>query len=566
MTTRHTESQLRMLHSIAEKKRRVEEHHRTALRGFELEISELESSYGGLYNTDAPVLSLPNEIAALIFKHAVDTARLEHFFARNKTTKEPWPEVAFSLVCRQWRSVAISLSDLWTEYTFCGGPHSQCSLDRFDAYLKRSSPRLLDLQFDFTQENTFVADLGFFELPMIRAAILHVDRWKRFAIKMPHYVLANVPQANLLRLFRDIHAPHLELFQMCGNSNTELERHHGYIASDFTSTLVPSIFESGAPRLTSVWLEPSILHNCCPPLDNVTTLHLTMSPKAQKKISFTWSAFASVLKLPNLINLSVNGDITTVDDFSDNYEDLTTYDMPQLKTLRLYRSRTMISMLPCLRAPQLDSLTLEEINFSAVEVESSDYFFPSLRSLSLVDLRYLNEEGARDQNFFLYQITRTLVDLTISQRAKGSEDNALLVMIAELPKGTWPNLRTATFNIEDQWKPDFYGEFAKSRLPAEVVVRVHENLVEHCCSFWEGQIYGGGMCCCSGFHWPDLEIIEDHDDAVIPRNWPLENKVALIRDTLYFDKPFHSEGYFSDSRYWVDDEWDSDSDESDEED
>jgi hypothetical protein len=130
-----------------------------------------QAGYGAISNEEAPILSLPIEIACLIFReaHLAIEGNREDDQIRVHLT-----EVAISHVCQQWRSTAIGLPILWSSFYYHGPLATYATLRRFEIYLERSKLHTLELGLDFRQ---LIPDWEL-NVAVLDIALTVVSRWR----------------------------------------------------------------------------------------------------------------------------------------------------------------------------------------------------------------------------------------------------------------------------------------------------------------------------------------------------------------------------------------------------
>ncbi|KAF8801886.1 hypothetical protein BYT27DRAFT_7173682 [Phlegmacium glaucopus] len=466
------------------KKRHLEEKRQKLLRKIERlsqKIAETERAQAALrvYDKDPPVLSLPVEVTLLIFRYLMSDDGQPHRAIREleapslsnlNTPKHVvlFKEVVLSHVCRHWRSIALDMPTLWTNYRYHSyvfyppGP----SLHRLEAYLERSGRRLLDLKFDFRiEKGSHHYDCGS-RLQMMAKIMSHVNRWRRVFIMTDK----NTPILDLLDNFKKVHAPNLELFTLrTGSYNT---------TSRQIQDLQPVIFKGGAPKLSSITVD-YLNHLVLSPLSNITTLRIEQ-PKLHTNLELiSPQAFISILLIPTLTNLSLVGDIGVlvhVEDLED------TIPMLNLKHLRLANSWSMSMILPYLRAPLLETLIIRNWLPDEFHTPDYNYFFPSLNTFVFEQPSsdYENPDFVSwDANIFvpLIMLTRRATYVSFSQFS--SLECAFLFPGHE---AFWPDLQIINFNVRCSTRIDDYLRFAiahanfhKKKPP--FVLGIHKNLI-----------------------------------------------------------------------------------------
>ncbi|CAA7260955.1 unnamed protein product [Cyclocybe aegerita] len=453
----------------------------------------------GIRNSNVAVLALPAELTDLIFELVLHEERSALFYHRNKKRNHPWTELSLALVCRQWRAVAVETTSLWCTYTFVGQARDLAtSLGRLEGYLGRSYPRPLDLLLDFV---------------------------------------------TILEPLRHLSAPRLEHFQVETNDHLSDFARPPTKPGVYINSLSPTIFQAGAPKLSSFWLQPSLYHCCCPPTANITTLHFTFHEHDLFGSGLGFEAFQHVLRLPTLENLSIKGDLLSVAGACDFYSHPETYHMPRLQNLRLQNSPLLLDALPCLRAPALGSLILEDFTlFDVPDNHIPNYHFPSLRSLALIDHKTVAIQHWSERPLFFYHLTQKITHLTVSQR--DAFGDWIVQEVMNTDRNIGPDLLVATFNAEGSWHPEDYVELGNRRICgcSGIALHIPERLLQR----WKDGIT-------PEFPYSKIEaafreiqpISDDESDLILSRNFPPGNTVALIRNGLGLDKGFHSMNWFT---------------------
>jgi hypothetical protein len=246
-----------------------------------------QAGYGAISNK-APVLSLPIEIACLIFREAHLTIEANR---EDDKIRVHLTEVAISHVCQQWRSTAIGLPILWSSFYYHGPSATCATLRRFEIYLERSKLHTLELGLDFRQPTRdWELDVAVLDM-----ALTVVSRWRLVSI------FSLDTTSNLIPLkLKELHAPHLEHLALY--PSLLLERGVNLGSED---GIGPRIFTEGAPRLKSVWLDTSTATLHLPPLSAVTTLRLESGWNLGWNLVFSLDTLRAILTLPNLENLSM---------------------------------------------------------------------------------------------------------------------------------------------------------------------------------------------------------------------------------------------------------------------
>jgi len=429
--------------NLLQKKRKLE-HERVALArkldDLDVEITKAQAEYGELCNRNTPILALPVEVTCLIFRETFSTAATVE-------TKDPHyqglklTEVDITHVCRQWRSVAISLPILWTTFYYFGHAASAATLERFEVYLERSKTRLLELWFEFRGTNVREESL---HRTALEKAIMHVNRWRLFTLFSETEGKSSF-NTEVLTLLKPLYAPNLEHFALYPDLPYETMLQS---SKTIQQNLQPAIFTEGAPKLRSVWMDTSTPVIYMPPLANVTTLRIEYGAESVDMIISTLS-FRALLAIPTLENLSLNDTVCT----TNSPHHPAPIHMNRLKHLR-FSNEFLCNVLPDLRAPLLETLAIYH------GVLESEYYadgrragepdnFPSLKSVALIDVTCEN----RATMWYFSRMTRNASQITITQM---DQDEAVLQAIDDLPEeeGFWPNLRMLTCDIETPYAED----------------------------------------------------------------------------------------------------------------
>jgi hypothetical protein len=390
--------------------RRLEEVDREILSA-QREIEEYRSNY----NNDSPILSLPAEITSLIFLEAFST--FEFSEQVDKIQVHP-TELTISHVCRQWRSVAIGLPFLWSSFYYHGQSATPATLDCFKVYLDRSKSNALELWLDLRRTTSGHQLCS----AMLDQAIAVVCRWKIVSI------FSNSTEIAAQLEFKNLHAPNLEHLTL--HLNFDYPENQQLIPM----SPEPQFIAEGAPKLTSAWLHVSAPIFCLPPIFTVTTLRIEVQREGGfPTLQFSLAALRAILTLPNLENLSV------VEVSSHDESDGALILMGRLRHLHISgeEALSMYELLPTIRAPLLETLILQNIWIEAEEDPSTMYSFPSLTSLSLLDVTFDIDDSLR----YLALRTGAARQITIVH-AESNPSQGIISAIRDLPNQVvlWPQL------------------------------------------------------------------------------------------------------------------------------
>lgn len=434
--------------SLLQKKRKLEDERQALARkldDLDAEITQTQAEYGKLCNRSTPILTLPVEVTCLIFRETFSTvAPVETKDPNYQTFK--LTEVDITHVCRQWRSVAISLPILWTTFYYFANTSSAATLDRFEVYLERSKTRLLELWFEFRGTHSHKEAL---HRAALEKAIVHVDRWRLFTVFSSSETEAKSSfNSEVLALLKPLHAPNLEHFALYPDLPYETMLHNSNIIQQ---NLQPGIFTEGAHKLRSVWMDTSTPVLYLPPLSNVTTLRIEFGAESVDVI-ISMLSFRALLAIPTLENVSLHEAVCI---HPTTYYTEPIY-MNRLKHLR-FGNELLCNMLPDIWAPLLETLVIhngliESDYYTDSRRAGEPYTFPSLKNIALIDVTCEN----RATMWYFSRMTRNATQITITQL--DHQDEAIFWAIDDLPEkeeGFWPNLRTLTCDIETSYAADF---------------------------------------------------------------------------------------------------------------
>ena len=430
---------------LLQKKRKLEDERVALARkldDLDVEITKAQAEYGELCNRNTPILALPMEVTCLIFREIFSTVATVE-------TKDPHlqafklTEVDITHVCRQWRSVAISLPILWTTFYYFGHVASAVTLERLEVYLERSKTRLLELWFEFRGINAREETL---HRAALEKAIVHVNRWRLFTLFSSSETEGKSSFNNeVLTLLKPLCAPNLEHFALYPDLPYETTLQSSKTMQQY---LQPAIFTEGAPKLQSVWMDTTTPVIYMPPLANVTTLRIEFGAESIDMI-ISMLSFRALLAIPTLENLSLNDAVCTT---NTPYHPLPIH-MNRLKHLR-FSNDLLCNVLPDLQAPLLETLVIHngviESNYYADGHRAGEPDnFPSLKSIVLMDV--ICENGAALRYFS--RMTRNAIQITITEM---DQDEAILQAIDGLAEeeGFWPNLRMLLCDIEAPYAED----------------------------------------------------------------------------------------------------------------
>ena len=408
------------------------------LEGERREIIQVQARCDAIYNKDAPILTLPIEIACLIFREAHSVIEVTR---KDNQIKVHLTEIVISHVCRQWRSAAVGLPILWSSFYYHAPSATYAALSRFKTYLERSKLSLLELWLDFRQA---IPDCEL-NLAVLDVALTVVSRWRLVSIFSDGNSPNLTSPSKFIRLkLKELHAPHLEHLGVYPSLFFENKTN---LAS--RNCLGPHIFAEGAPRLKSLWLDTSAPNFCLPPLSGVTTLRIECSTHPTKLV-FSLDTLRAILTLPNLENLSTFETLCESDDVMEGMlEGIPLIPMERLKHLRLRCDDAVFYLLRIVRAPLLETIMSQNATISMGydhHAQGAIYSFPSLTSLVLIDVTCDSLDSLR--NFM--EMTSAVRHITIIHRGDTSVFDGVLCTMhySSNQNPFWLHLEILTVDFE----------------------------------------------------------------------------------------------------------------------
>ncbi|PPR05161.1 hypothetical protein CVT26_012247 [Gymnopilus dilepis] len=429
------------------------------------EIAEVQAKRNAFRNKSLPLLNLPTEVTCAIFYY-VSTDPLSIYGKQYLQDGSQLPgEVVVSLVCQRWRAIALAYSQIWSRFRFYGKELTLNLVDRLEAYTERSGTQLLDLWFrlESRQEMRLGVEENKIAEKVWGLATKHLSRWKRITVidGQGSFFLDSMISAGLENAF----APNLESLA----TSSPFKRHRAYEGA----SLAPTIFKQGAPRLKHVLCDDSA-HLCQPPLENLTTLRVEIGELEDvDAFPFSGLAFLALLELPSLENFSVSGVFFR----GSHVHDERIVTVKSLKHLRCDLHEDLIQMLPFIRAPNLETLTLQHIGFRdefdshASACLEEPPVFPALRSLSL---NFTSAPRTDAGLQYFAKMTSSITDITFV--ARRYEDNIFSGIMHSPninPNWFWTKLKRITFNVAKLDKHfDDVSRFIAGRPDKGLVLRI----------------------------------------------------------------------------------------------
>ncbi|KDR82077.1 hypothetical protein GALMADRAFT_135449 [Galerina marginata CBS 339.88] len=348
---------------------------------------------------------LPPELLSLVFTQAC--------------LSEERMEIKLSRICRQWRCIALSSSDLWSSFTYCDRlPEA----NRFSTYLERSGDYPLDLRL-----NIQFKDRSALTEQLLAKAMEHVSRWRRFSLVVHE---DSWPADDPFALLADVRAPYLEWFEVFTLGSWE----QGY---EHPTDPFRYLFKGGAPLLSCVKLDSNSMEGCMP-MSNITELEIESGIVDRIK---PFSDFLCLFSLP-LIHLSLVGTFLV--------PPTTEHRRVMAATLNTFRCSDVYVgeyFWQYLHAPQLEVLIIQDngSGYWSIGNGPSPPLFPSLRILSLINCAIRDF----DQFLPLAHATRYITHLYVSHSYNRPNNIDVLHCMAKNSPQTipWPHLKTLTYML-----------------------------------------------------------------------------------------------------------------------
>ena len=494
-----------------EEKRRILQQQ---LEEVDLKIIETQADYGAIYNKRNPIFRLPVEVTCLIFTYA----QLPRVIEKNDACEEEEEEVELlievivSHVCRQWRSISLGLSKLWTCFHFEAGPIIAVPLERFDAYLERSAALPLRIWFDFKGD---VNDSD--NVKLVEKAVEHANRWQHFTLYS-----SDGSVMGPFRQLQDQSAPMLEYLTLVPHVELNDEELDDLVDEDFLKVMTsmdPQIFRAGAPKLTYLMTDGYSMRYALPPLSNITILRIEKQQIDSIQV-FERLPFLELLSLSSLTQLSLSGDLI------EPFGRPRSIHMPNLKRFRVSEFDTIWDLLPSLRAPKLDTLIIHICTFASGYLAGTSpaspdrgYSFPSLRKIYVIDS---NVEFSVVPTFT--QLTSQATDVLISH------ESLLSSLMQRIVNGgyagvVWPQLKKLSCNIAGVNEIDTYVAFAESRPKNSFEFRLHPMIFDQ----WD----------------EGLEELKEVSIVVLDEEWELDESFWPQDNGLGPNYDFGKDDYFA---------------------
>ncbi len=461
------------------------------------------------------IFGVPTEVLCTIFTYS--TGSTFSFPFLNPGRKNLSGEVTVSHVCKFWRTIALSLPQLWSEIQYFPkkSTHSnRCK--RIYTYLKRSGAHTLDISLDFKNYggNWFNDQRSLFQV-LLREA----SRWRRFAILIDYDSARYIDFHTHLK---DINALNLESFVFC--QGTWGRQQHEIVASTLFD---PRIFRGGAPVLKSIRISSDLHFSYLPPLNQgLTTLRIDNERYLIGFSTITLEVLIPLLQIYSLSDLSISGvDIPKV--LGHEIVQLEAVAMNNLKNFRC-SSPNITGIFQYIRTPHLGTLVLKSVKFPLLSPQSTS----ELTALFLIDCEIPWSTHEKE----IIQITKQITHLAVSEDSDLASlyyDSAALQYFL-FAENRWPRLEHLALNIEAEKEPEFYYQFASLRHPFPLTLCVHHRLLE----LWEVQLLESFLSLrnlCRLDTWNNFS-------PLFPRQWPYETEMIPNFSMSEYD-PFRVVSY-----------------------
>jgi len=417
------------------------------------------------YKTTISILNLPLETQGEIFIHA-------HGDNSNDEALLLPVEVILSHVCSEWRNIAIHIPILWTAFKFDSRRRASAPIDKLEEYLLRSKTQLLELYFNYEEEE-FDEDYVKLFVQLVEIGVVHAERWRRFTL-FTDVILATF---ECIRCLEQINAPNLEYFAMCLASigqDQDIEDQ---------GDISPSVLTEGAPKLSIVRIDASNHFNSLPPLSNLTILTIQDSPEVLEYL-YSFHTFRSILMIPTLTNLSIESSMG-LERLLNNPDTHSRIFMPSLKTFRITRDNQVLGILSLLDAPLLETLVLHDLDLISLYIGQDMREltpFKKLDTIALLDCRfdfrgntYVGPLGV----VIIYELAHCATRVIISSpNPPPSTKNSSNLLNFERCK--WPRLQCITLDLSTfSGLVSYVMSFEHSPHSHSLTVRVVEPVLKH---------------------------------------------------------------------------------------
>lgn len=229
-------------------------------------------------------------------------------------------EVLVSHISQHWRDVALSTPQLWSRIDIS----AERRLTKPLVYLRRCSGCPLTARVCLFR-NPPTADMDLFH-EIIQLFVSKIASWSRISIQFG----AKGDERFFFDPLHEASAPLLAYLSM-----TSITPAYGFSNESQASrdAKFPPLLTGGTPRLKLLRLSGRAFNLTDPPTHMVTTLHLEQTFNGRM---FSLDKFRRLLsQCGQLINLSVEGSLLTLEDWFSLRESLPIVEMPSLRSLRV---------------------------------------------------------------------------------------------------------------------------------------------------------------------------------------------------------------------------------------
>ncbi|KZP32312.1 hypothetical protein FIBSPDRAFT_848723, partial [Athelia psychrophila] len=406
------------------------------LADLDARASATQLEHNSLYNLDAPVSTVPDEVLAAIFEAGMDRRDVSYHFG-----------VLVSHVTQRWRNVSVGTPKLWSNI-WCIAPYDESPypeklIDRASTFLSRARALPLDLTFkDFYDVN--------FSSSFLRLISDHIGHCRQLRI-------VDGNNEGLMRVLKCVPSQPMPFLVLI-----DLGFHMTYI--EFQEQLFPS----GCHRLATariVNVEMHTMHFCLPAFESLTALQLTGIYIESGNDDVEYGPFRDALMaLPSLRHLELN---------VDNFDPLSSHGrlpilLPKLKHLHVEVRGTsnLDDILCCIHAASLVALSLltRDNDGEPVALDADTFDFPTLQRLVLTNaadtvpdlatlvafarnfprIEHLTFEPGMGADPSLHDINRILCSILCgADDNDGAENNAHIGPL-------WPKLQSFAFSTSNK--------------------------------------------------------------------------------------------------------------------
>ncbi|KAF8901524.1 hypothetical protein CPB84DRAFT_1708404 [Gymnopilus junonius] len=421
--------------------------------------------------SEIPFMKLPIEVTCMIFEYAAPYSTVRS----QEPAKLLLPEVVVSHVCRTWRKISLGFPRLWTAFSHDASLTPRVPLDRFDAYLERSTSHHLDLWFGFKKAGKFTE-----HFKLLENALPHIARWRCFTFSSDTHsdILAVLRFLGRLKSTAAPQLQHISLRPAFGDL-----RRLGIMAPHVDTNTASTLFVDGAPKLRSLMLDGTSGFIYLPLLSNITTLRIEVPDGHAYSIPLSWPTLQHVLSVPSLTNLSLVGEMLDITD--SHFDPQCPIKMGSLKHLRFGSNDALIFILSVLHAPLLETLFLDNIWLPfdmvtipvATDIGHGSHAFPLLKSVSFSQVH--SSSVYPHETLYFARMLESATEICICNKSYVDSMFETLLNDRDLNQKYWTNVKHVTLCPRVAKELEDVIRFAADRPENGLVVHVSEETVKY---------------------------------------------------------------------------------------